>query len=100
MRYCVYLPLKNQVMFGAGEPSAVQDIVASFPSSAVKLEGGWIRMGIEAEKYKEIMRNCTFFAPQLNLSINGIRMCYMSVTNKVFLHWVKCNKINFVTDLI
>ena len=43
------LPLKYQVMFGAGDPSAVQVIVASFPSSAVRLAGGWIRIGIEAE---------------------------------------------------
>lgn len=41
-------------MFGAGDPSAVQDIVASLPSSAVKLEGGWIRMGIEAENTKKL----------------------------------------------
>ena len=36
-------------MLGAGEPSAVQVIVASLPSSAVRLEGGWISIGIEAE---------------------------------------------------
>ena len=42
------LPLKYQVMLGAGAPSALQDIVASLPSSAVRFAGGWMRMGTEA----------------------------------------------------
>lgn len=37
-------------MFGAGEPSAVQGMVASLPSRAVWLEGGWIRIGVEAKQ--------------------------------------------------
>ena len=41
-------PLKNQVMLGAGAPSAVQLMVASFPSKAVKLDGGEIRIGTDA----------------------------------------------------
>ena len=41
-------PLKNQVMLGAGAPSAVQLMVASFPSKAVRLEGGEIRIGTDA----------------------------------------------------
>ena len=43
------LPLKNHVMLGAGEPSAVQDIVASLPSKAVRFAGGWSRIGTDAE---------------------------------------------------
>ena len=30
------LPFTNQVMFGAGAPCALHEIVASFPSKAVK----------------------------------------------------------------
>ena len=41
-------PLKYQVTLGAGDPSAVQVMVASFPSRAVTLVGGWIRIGTEA----------------------------------------------------
>ena len=41
-------PLKNQVMLGAGAPSAVQVMVASLPSNAVRLEGGEIRIGTDA----------------------------------------------------
>ncbi len=44
------LPLKNQVMFGAGAPSALHGMVASLPSRAVKLAGGFVRTGDEAEK--------------------------------------------------
>ena len=44
----LYSPLKYQVMLGAGEPSAVQEMVASFPSSAVTLTGGCISIGTEA----------------------------------------------------
>ena len=40
--------MKNQVMLGAGAPSAVQLMVASFPSKAVRLEGGEIRIGTDA----------------------------------------------------
>ena len=42
------IPLKNQVMLGAGAPSAVQVMVASLPSKAVRLEGGEIRIGTDA----------------------------------------------------
>ena len=35
-------------MLGAGAPSAVQLMVASFPSKAVKLDGGEIRIGTDA----------------------------------------------------
>lgn len=42
-------PLKNQVMLGAGAPSAVHEMVASLPSRAVKFDGGEIRIGTEAE---------------------------------------------------
>ena len=41
--------MKNQVMLGAGAPSAVHEMVASLPSRAVKFDGGEIRIGTEAE---------------------------------------------------
>ena len=47
-------PLKNQVMLGAGAPSAVQLMVASFPSKAVKLDGGEIRIGTDAANDDEM----------------------------------------------
>merc|ERR1719208_341165 len=40
-------PLKYQVMLGAGAPSAVHEMVASLPSSAVKFAGGSIRIGTD-----------------------------------------------------
>ena len=43
------LPLKNQVIFGAGAPCALQEIVASLPSNAVKFCGGLIIMGDDAK---------------------------------------------------
>ena len=44
------LPLTNQVMFGAGAPCALHEIVASFPSNAVKFWGGFIITGDEAKR--------------------------------------------------
>ena len=43
------LPLKNQVIFGAGAPCALQEIVASLPSNAVRFCGGLIIMGDDAK---------------------------------------------------
>ena len=43
------LPLKNQVMFGAGAPCALQEIVASLPSNAVRFCGGLTIMGDDAK---------------------------------------------------
>ena len=40
--------MKYQVTLGAGAPSAWQLMVASFPSSAVRLAGGWINTGTDA----------------------------------------------------
>ena len=37
-------------MLGAGAPSALHGIVASFPSKAVKFWGGFTRTGVEAAK--------------------------------------------------
>ena len=41
-------------MLGAGAPSAVQLMVASFPSKAVKLDGGEIRIGTDAANDDEM----------------------------------------------
>ena len=43
-------PLKYQVMFGAGAPSALHEMVASFPSQAVKFWGGFTKTGDDAGK--------------------------------------------------
>ena len=37
-------------MFGAGAPCALHEIVASFPSNAVKFWGGFIITGDEAKR--------------------------------------------------
>ena len=44
----MYKPLKNHVILGAGAPSAVQEMVASLPSRAVRLPGGEMRIGTDA----------------------------------------------------
>ena len=49
MKESFFLPLTNQVMFGAGAPCALHEIVASFPSKAVKFCGGFTITGDDAE---------------------------------------------------
>ena len=51
----VFLPLKYQVMLGAGAPSAVHEMVASLPSSAVRFAGGSIRIGTDAVGNKRLL---------------------------------------------
>ena len=51
----IVLPLKYQVMLGAGAPSAVHEMVASFPSSAVKFAGGSMRIGTDAAGNKIVI---------------------------------------------
>lgn len=46
------LPFTNQVMFGAGAPCALHEIVASFPSNAVKFCGGFNMTGDDARNKK------------------------------------------------
>ena len=43
-------------MLGAGAPSAVHEMVASFPSSAVKFAGGSMRIGTDAAGNKIVIR--------------------------------------------
>ena len=43
------LPLKNQVIFGAGAPCALQEMVASLPSNAVRFCGGLTIIGDDAK---------------------------------------------------
>ena len=50
MKESFFLPLTNQVMLGAGAPCALQEIVASFPSKAVKFCGGFTITGDDAVK--------------------------------------------------
>lgn len=45
---CLYLPLKTQVMFGVGAPTARQCIVASLPSRTVWFVGLISRIGTDA----------------------------------------------------
>ena len=67
----IVLPLKYQVMLGAGAPSAVQEMVASLPSSAVKLAGGSMRIGTDAAGNKIIIRLSLIFKCKV-LSISVI----------------------------
>ena len=71
MDYFIVLPLKYQVMLGAGAPSAVQEMVASLPSSAVKFAGGSMRIGTDAAGNKRLIRDSLKFKCKL-LSINVI----------------------------
>lgn len=43
-----YIPLKNQVMFGCGAPSAWHRMVASCPSNTVMFSGATLTWGAEA----------------------------------------------------
>jgi hypothetical protein len=49
------LPLKNQVTLGAGAPSALQLMLASIPSRAVRLAGGLVNIGAEAKNVFEMI---------------------------------------------
>ena len=51
------LPFTNQVMFGAGAPCALHEIVASFPSKAVKFWGGFTMTGDDATKKWDIIES-------------------------------------------
>ncbi len=47
------LPLRYQVMLGAGAPSAAQGMVASLPSVAVMFDGAFVSTGAEAKRQKQ-----------------------------------------------
>lgn len=72
-------------MLGAGDPSAVHEMVASFPSRAVRFAGGWIRMGTEAESILNVKSN-NLISQQFNINVcfNRIQIFFMTVTNMGF----------------
>ena len=63
-------------MLGAGAPSALQGIVASFPSKAVRFWGGFTRTGVDAEKkFVTNVRNQAHITMRVHHNKKAIRIC-------------------------